>query len=178
MKPKILAPVVIARLTSDSVIPPTPELTISTSTSSLPILSKDAFIAPKNQTKPFWMTSSESKKLAHKWRAEEDAILVGRITAEKDNPSLTVRKVEGSNPIRIVIDKDLKLSADFNLFNYDAKTIVFNQLKSEENNSNNYIKINFNNLTKNILQELHIIKKHISSMIYLQEMYILNTHIS
>ena len=125
--------------------------------------SKDRFIAPKNQTKPFWMTSSESKKLAHKWRAEEDAILVGRITAEKDNPSLTVREVEGSNPIRIIIDKDLKLSADFNLFNNDAKTIVFNQLKSEENNSNNYIKINFHNLTKNILQELH--KQNIQSII-------------
>ena len=125
--------------------------------------SKDRFIAPKDQTKPFWMTSSESKKLAHKWRAEEDAILVGRITAEKDNPSLTVREVEGINPIRIVIDKDLKLSADFNLFNIDAKTIVFNQLKSEENNSNNYIKINFNNLTENILQELH--KQNIQSII-------------
>ena len=125
--------------------------------------SKDRFIAPKDQTKPFWMTSSESKKLAHKWRAEEDAILVGRITAEKDNPSLTVREVEGINPIRIVIDKDLKLSADFNLFNIDAKTIVFNQLKSEENNSNNYIKINFNNLTKNILKELH--KQNIQSII-------------
>ena len=125
--------------------------------------SKDRFIAPKDQTKPFWMTSSESKKLAHKWRAEEDAILVGRITAEKDNPSLTVREVEGINPIRIVIDKDLKLSADFNLFNIDAKTIVFNQLKSEENNSNNYIKINFHNLTKNILQELH--KQNIQSII-------------
>ena len=125
--------------------------------------SKDGFIAPKNQTKPFWMTSSESKKLAHKWRAEEDAVLVGRITAEKDNPSLTVREVEGSNPIRIIIDKDLKLSADFNLFNNDAKTIVFNQLKSEENNSNNYIKINFHNLTKNILQELH--KQNIQSII-------------
>ena len=125
--------------------------------------SKDGFIAPKNQTKPFWMTSSESKKLVHEWRAEEDAILVGRITAEKDNPSLTVREVEGSNPIRIIIDKDLKLSADFNLFNNDAKTIVFNQLKSEENNSNNYIKINFHNLTKNILQELH--KQNIQSII-------------
>ncbi len=125
--------------------------------------SKDGFIAPKNQTKPFWMTSSESKKLAHKWRAEEDAILVGRITAEKDNPSLTVREVEGNNPIRIVIDKDLKLSADFNLFNNDAKTIIFNQTKSEENNSNNYIKINFNKLTKNILQELH--KQNIQSII-------------
>ena len=45
LKPKILAPVVIARFTSDSVIPPTPELTISTSTSSLPSLSHDVLIA-------------------------------------------------------------------------------------------------------------------------------------
>jgi diaminohydroxyphosphoribosylaminopyrimidine deaminase/5-amino-6-(5-phosphoribosylamino)uracil reductase len=125
--------------------------------------SKDGFIAPKNQTKPFWMTSSESKKLVHEWRAEEDAILVGRTTAERDNPSLTVREVVGSNPIRIVIDKDLKLSADFNIFNNDSKTIVFNQLKSNENNLNNYIKINFNNLNKNILQELH--KQNIQSVI-------------
>ena len=58
--------------------------------------SKDGFIAPKNQTAHFWMTSSESKKLVHKWRAEEDSILVGRITAEKDNPSLTVREAEGT----------------------------------------------------------------------------------
>lgn len=125
--------------------------------------SKDGFIAPKNQTKPFWITSSESKKLVHEWRAEEDAILVGRITAEKDNPYLTVRKVKGANPTRIVIDKDLKLSAVLNLFNNDAKTIIFNQKKSVENNSNNYIKINFNNLTKNILQELH--KQNIHSII-------------
>ena len=45
LKPNILAPVVMARFTSDSVIPPTPELTISTSTSSLPIFNKDVFIA-------------------------------------------------------------------------------------------------------------------------------------
>ena len=85
--------------------------------------SKDGFMAPLNQNKPFWMTSSESKKLVHKWRAEEEAILIGRITAKKDNPSLTVREVAGSNPIRIIIDKNLTLSGDLNLFNSDAKTI-------------------------------------------------------
>ncbi|MBT6809367.1 MAG: bifunctional diaminohydroxyphosphoribosylaminopyrimidine deaminase/5-amino-6-(5-phosphoribosylamino)uracil reductase RibD [Flavobacteriales bacterium] len=125
--------------------------------------SQDGFIAPKNQTKAFWMTSRDSKKLVHKWRSEEDAILVGRITAEKDNPSLTVREMEGKNPIRIVIDKDLKLSDDLNLFNNDAKTIIFNQLKTEENNSTNYIKTEFNNLIENILEELY--KQNIQSII-------------
>ena len=125
--------------------------------------SKDGYIAPKNQTAPFWMTSSESKKLVHKWRAEETAILVGRVTAEKDNPSLTAREVEGENPIRIVIDKDLKLSTDLNLFNNDAKTIVFNAIKSEENDTNRFIKIDFNILIKSILNELY--KQNIQSVI-------------
>ena len=125
--------------------------------------SKDELIAPKNQQEPFWMTSSDSKKLVHKWRAEEDAILVGRITAEKDNPSLTVRELKGENPIRIVIDKDLKLSSDLNLFNSEVKTIIFNAIKSEETRTNQFIKINFNYLTKNILEELH--KQNIQSVI-------------
>ena len=125
--------------------------------------SKDGLIAPKNQTAPFWMTSQDSKKLVHQFRAEEDAILVGRITAEKDNPSLTVREVTGKNPTRIVIDKDLKLSKKLNLFNNQAKTIIFNTLKTKEIDSNYYIKINFNNLIKNILQELY--KQNIQSLI-------------
>ena len=125
--------------------------------------SKDGFIAPKDQTAPFWMTSNDSKKLVHQWRSEEDAILVGRITAEKDNPSLTVREVKGKNPTRIVIDKDLKLSKKLNLFNNEAKTIIFNDLKTKEINSNFYLKIDFNNLIKSILQELY--KQKIQSLI-------------
>ena len=125
--------------------------------------SKDGYIAPKNQIEPFWMTSSESKKLVHKWRAEETAILVGRVTAEIDNPCLTVREVEGENPFRIVIDKNLKLSTDLNLFNNNSKTIVFNAIKSGENDTNNFIKIDFNVLINNILSELY--KLNIQSII-------------
>ena len=117
--------------------------------------SKDGFIAPHNQSEPFWMTSNESKKLVHQWRAEEDAVLVGRITAQKDNPSLTVREKKGTNPIRIVIDKNLKLSKDLNLFNTEAKTIIFNEIKSEKSPQNHYIKIDYKNLIINILKELY-----------------------
>tara|TARA_B100001094_G_scaffold119041_1_gene114753 strand:- start:1360 stop:2388 length:1029 start_codon:yes stop_codon:yes gene_type:complete len=117
--------------------------------------SKDGFIAPKNQTEPFWMTSNKSKKLVHKWRSEEDSILVGRITAEKDNPSLNVREVLGVNPIRLVIDKDLKLSKNLNLFNSESKTIIFNKIKSDNSSKNNYVKINFNDMINSILKELY-----------------------
>ena len=69
--------------------------------------SSDGYIAPKNQKESFWMTSKDSKKLVHKWRSQEDSILVGRKTTEIDNPKLTVRKCDGENPIRVVIDKNL-----------------------------------------------------------------------
>tara|TARA_B100000902_G_scaffold360094_1_gene376461 strand:+ start:568 stop:1578 length:1011 start_codon:yes stop_codon:yes gene_type:complete len=125
--------------------------------------SKDGFIAPHNQTEPFWMTSYDSKKLTHKWRAEEEAILIGRITAEKDNPLLNIREVLGNNPLRVVIDKDLKLSDSLNLFNNNSKTIIFNKHKSLEIGKNIYIKIDFENTIQNILSELY--QKKIQSLI-------------
>jgi len=125
--------------------------------------SEDGFIAPKDQREPFWMTSNKSKKIVHKWRANEDSILIGRVTAEKDNPLLTVRMIEGKNPIRIVIDKKLRLSEDLNIFNSESETIIFNALKSEKKYSNNFIKINYKSLINNILKELH--KQNIQSII-------------
>ena len=125
--------------------------------------SKDGFIAPKNQTGSFWMTSKKSKKLVHQWRSEENAILIGRVTAEKDNPYLTVREITGKNPTRIVIDKNLTLSNKMNIFNSEARTIIFNEKKEEENNQKNFVKIEFNNLINNIQQFLH--KQNIQSVI-------------
>ena len=125
--------------------------------------SKDGFIAPKDQIAPFWMTSSNSKKLVHQFRAEEDAILVGRVTAEKDNPSLTVREIKGQNPTRIIIDKDLKLSKKLILFNNEAKTIIFNTQITKKINSNYYIKIDYSNMINNILHQLY--KQNIQSLI-------------
>ncbi|MEE2931709.1 MAG: bifunctional diaminohydroxyphosphoribosylaminopyrimidine deaminase/5-amino-6-(5-phosphoribosylamino)uracil reductase RibD [Bacteroidota bacterium] len=117
--------------------------------------SKDRFIAPKNQKKPFWITSSQSKKLVHKWRNEEDAILIGRTTAEKDNPLLTVRDVNGKNPIRIIIDSKLKLKSHLNIFNNDSETIIINSLKDDIESNIKFMKLNFNNSIENILNKLH-----------------------
>ncbi len=57
-----------------------------------------------------WITTPTSKILVHQWRAEENAIMVGTNTALNDDPELTVREVEGNNPIRIVLDMNLRLS--------------------------------------------------------------------
>lgn len=86
----------------------------------------DGFIAPetKNKQKPVWITNEYSRQLVHKWRAEEQAILVGTNTVLQDNPSLTVRDWTGQNPIRVVIDKENKLSKKHTVFNNEAKTIT------------------------------------------------------
>ena len=125
--------------------------------------SSDGYIAPKNQKESFWMTSKDSKKLVHKWRSQEDSILVGRKTAEIDNPKLTVREFDGENPIRVVIDKDLQLSNNINLYNDDSITFIFNEIKEKSEGSNFFIKINFINMIDNILSELY--KQNIQSII-------------
>lgn len=73
-----------------------------------------------------WITGKKSRKLVHTWRAEYDAVLVGRTTAMVDNPSLTVRHVSGRQPKRIVIDGPYELPKDLNLFSdkFEEKTII------------------------------------------------------
>lgn len=89
----------------------------------------DGFIAPetKNEQKPVWITNTYSRQLVHKWRAEEQAILVGTNTIIEDNPSLTTRDWTGKNPIRIVIDKDEELSKKLHVFNKDSETIIISK---------------------------------------------------
>ncbi|MGC1204915.1 MAG: bifunctional diaminohydroxyphosphoribosylaminopyrimidine deaminase/5-amino-6-(5-phosphoribosylamino)uracil reductase RibD [Flavobacteriaceae bacterium] len=91
--------------------------------------SLDGFIAPKtkNEQKPVWITNIFSRQVVHKWRAEEQAILVGTNTMLQDNPSLTVRNWTGKNPTRVVIDKDSKLSNNYNVFDNNSETIVINK---------------------------------------------------
>lgn len=98
----------------------------------------DGFIAPsyKNESKPVWITNPYSRQLVHKWRAEEQAILIGTNTIKEDDPSLTTRNWKGNNPVRIVIDRQNKLSKTFKVFDSLADTIVItdNNQKSEVGN--------------------------------------------
>lgn len=84
--------------------------------------SKDQFIGREGEQ--VWLTNAISKKLVHKWRAKESAILVGRNTAATDDPSLTTREWTGNHPTRIVLDSRLSLSPNLKVFNGEAPTIV------------------------------------------------------
>ncbi len=91
----------------------------------------DGFIARENYESK-WISNELSRQLVHKWRAEEDAILVGTRTASHDNPSLTVRDWTGRNPMRIVLDRFLRLPQTLRLFDGTHSTLRYNVLKHEE----------------------------------------------
>lgn len=92
-----------------------------------------------------------TNKLVHQWRSEEAAILVGTNTALFDNPSLTNRLWTGKNPLRLVIDTQLKLPSTLQLFNQQEKTVVFNLLKNEINQQIEYVQLN---TTDSVIQQI------------------------
>ncbi|MFI5142155.1 MAG: bifunctional diaminohydroxyphosphoribosylaminopyrimidine deaminase/5-amino-6-(5-phosphoribosylamino)uracil reductase RibD, partial [Bacteroidia bacterium] len=101
---------------------------------------KDGFISklPPFIREENWITNNESKKLVHTWRAQEQAILVGTTTALLDNPALTVRLTEGKSPIRILIDKELKVPFINPIFSNVTETIVFTEKKEVSANNITY----------------------------------------
>ena len=100
----------------------------------------NGYFAPKNSVQQ-WISGPLSKKLVHKWRTEEDAILVGKQTAIADNPALSAREWPGKNPIRIAIDRKLEIPADSQLYNADAKTIIFNEQKTSVEGNIHFIEM-------------------------------------
>jgi diaminohydroxyphosphoribosylaminopyrimidine deaminase / 5-amino-6-(5-phosphoribosylamino)uracil reductase len=122
----------------------------------------DAFIdierLPGAPARPTWITSEKLRMLVHKWRTEEQAIMVGTITALKDNPKLNIRDwyINNNQPVRIVLDQNLILSSTLNLFDNTQKTIVFNQKIQKQENLTHWIKLDFDKsqILETILEEL------------------------
>ncbi|PKN38261.1 MAG: riboflavin biosynthesis protein RibD [Deltaproteobacteria bacterium HGW-Deltaproteobacteria-2] len=81
-----------------------------------------------------WISSAASLKFAHQLRAEHDAILVGRKTVDKDNPELTVRLVKGRNPLRVIVDSELKISPKAKVLQNTSRvpTVIATIKKSDE----------------------------------------------
>jgi len=98
----------------------------------------NGYFAPKN-TAQQWISGPLAKKLVHKWRTEEDAILIGKNTAIADNPQLNAREWPGKNPVRIVIDRNLQVPINNHIYNNDAKTIIINEIKTEVQNNIHFI---------------------------------------
>jgi diaminohydroxyphosphoribosylaminopyrimidine deaminase/5-amino-6-(5-phosphoribosylamino)uracil reductase len=102
--------------------------------------SSDGKIGTGNGERLF-ISNAFTNRLVHKWRSEEAAIMVGTNTALQDDPALTTRLWEGNNPVRLVVDWDLKLPSTLKLFDGRVKTIVFNQHKQETGETLSFYKI-------------------------------------
>ncbi|MBW8362915.1 MAG: bifunctional diaminohydroxyphosphoribosylaminopyrimidine deaminase/5-amino-6-(5-phosphoribosylamino)uracil reductase RibD [Kaistella sp.] len=115
--------------------------------------SGDGFI--DKDFKPTQIGNELTKQFVHQLRSDEHAILVGTNTALTDNPGLTTREISGRNPVRILIDFDLKVPRDFNIFNTEAETLVFNLCKDSEEGNVKFIKIEKENFLENLMKKLY-----------------------
>jgi diaminohydroxyphosphoribosylaminopyrimidine deaminase/5-amino-6-(5-phosphoribosylamino)uracil reductase len=122
----------------------------------------DGFIAQKNFESK-WISDEFSRQLVHQWRSEEDAVLVGTRTASHDNPGLTVRDWTGRNPVRIVIDRFLRLNSHLQLFDKKVKTICYNVLKHEEHMNLQFIRLDESSFINDLVTDLQ--KQKIQSLI-------------
>ena len=91
--------------------------------------SLDGFIAPltKEKKEPVWISNEFSRQLVHKWRSEEQAILVGTNTVLEDNPKLDVRDWSGEDPVRIVLDRTGKITKEYFIKDEKTKTIIITE---------------------------------------------------
>ena len=93
-------------------------------------VSLNGYFCPEDRSQQ-WLSEAQTKKLVHKWRAEEAAVSVGFQTVVSDDPLLTVRLWEGKQPLRIVLDRNAALPLHHQIFNADAATLVVNMVKKE-----------------------------------------------
>jgi diaminohydroxyphosphoribosylaminopyrimidine deaminase/5-amino-6-(5-phosphoribosylamino)uracil reductase len=136
--------------------------------------SKDGFVARSDYSSK-WISNARGRQLVHKWRAEEDAILVGKNTAKYDNPSLTVREWTGKNPLRLVIDPNLELPENLNLFDQIVPTICYNTIKSDKTDNLEFVKLKPGFELKEILEDLN--SRKIQSLIVEGGSFVLNKFI-
>lgn len=129
--------------------------------------SQDGFIAPKTQNKktPFWISNPYSRQRAHQWRSQEQAILVGTQTVLKDNPKLDTRDWEGNSPVRLILDRSGKISADFHVMNDEVTTYIFTEKPKTLNLQNTFaVEIDFNgNIAQQVIDFMY--KKNLQSLI-------------
>lgn len=141
----------------------------------------DGFIDVKrneeNTSKPVQISNSDSKKLLHLWRSQESAIMIGTNTALLDNPQLTVREVKGKNPLRITIDKWLRIPKHFHLFDRSSPTLIFTSLDEPSQHNLEFKKIDFDQpVIPKILDELY--KRNIQSVLIEGGEMLLNSFIN
>lgn len=71
-----------------------------------------------------WITSPEARQLAHLMRASHDAVMVGVGTVLADDPELTVRSTDGANPLRVIIDSNLRTPVSAKALRAEGRCVI------------------------------------------------------
>lgn len=131
--------------------------------------SADGFMAPeyKDSPQPFWISSSVSRQLVHKWRTEEQAILVGAQTVIADNPQLTARHWQGSQPLRVVIGGNTILPDRASVFDQSAQTLFIKSQPGLQTELPNWVEQTDSATSRPLADEVAdiLFKKNIQSLI-------------
>ncbi len=122
----------------------------------------DGFIDKKRKEgqipKPTPISNNFMRMMVHKKRAEVSSIMIGTNTAVNDNPSLTTRFWYGNNPIRVVLDRQGRISSENKLFDGEVKTIVLTDTEKEPVKNVEYIKVDFDD---NLLESIFcVLREH------------------
>jgi diaminohydroxyphosphoribosylaminopyrimidine deaminase / 5-amino-6-(5-phosphoribosylamino)uracil reductase len=104
-----------------------------------------------DESSNFKISNELTDRVVHQWRTEDAAILVGTNTARLDDPALTARLWPGNDPLRLVIDLELKLPAHLKLLDGSVKTIVFNYNKQGATSMLVYHQLN---KTEDVLEQI------------------------
>lgn len=129
-------------------------------------MSLDGFTTAADGTSK-WLTSEESRRVVHKLRSELDAVLVGKNTVLQDDPLLNVRFINGRSPIRVILDSNLVIPEEANVYSTagEQKTIVCysenpdNKNKAQILQSKNVILLPVNKDSNDKLDILEIMQK-------------------
>lgn len=113
---------------------------------------------------PALLSSAETMRGVHKLRSEVAAILVATNTALLDNPSLTVRHWAGKSPVRIVLDRTLRIPSHYHLLDGTVCTWVFTAKEVQSRENVEYIKIDFN---QDVLPQVlyHLFTRQLDSLL-------------
>lgn len=130
---------------------------------------QDGFISPdlsalsKKVKAPIWISNTYSQQLVHKWRSEEQAILVGTTTVIADNPKLNVRSWAGNHPTRVVLDCSLRIPETAQVFDGSVSTIVLTASAESESRKKRVKKVIFEQIdfSKNVAEQVcEVLCKH------------------
>lgn len=116
--------------------------------------SADGFIDRIRKTEtelPVQFSTPATRRYVHRLRSEVSAIMVGTHTAVLDNPSLTVRHWAGRSPVRVVLDRSLRIPASSHLFDGTIRTLVFTEREATDRTNVEYISADF---SKPVVQQV------------------------